>query len=90
MGTDAEIHSQTLHEESKWEISIKSFLLELGEFRGRGDGQMLGVRLCGDHHENKAALTQISKAHMDSQRQKQRANGLHGSAPGPLHVCYIY
>ena len=32
-------------------------------------------------------LDQLSRAHMGSQLKKQ-AQGMYGSAPGPLHVCY--
>jgi len=34
-------------------------------------------------------LSQRKQAHMNSQRLEQHARGLHGSAPGPLHI-YIY
>lgn len=38
--------------------------------------------------EQHGPLNQLSNAYVGSQRQKQQAPGLHGSAPGPLHISY--
>ena len=43
----------------------------------------MGVRGCEDSRRT-GPLNQPGKVHMRSQRLKQQAQGLHGSAPGPL------
>jgi hypothetical protein len=42
-----------MERQSKWDVSIKSFLSELRKSQGRGGGKILRARGVGGHQENK-------------------------------------
>lgn len=87
MGAGAEIHNRFYAERrSKLEVSTWPLPSELREVHGRGGEKTVGVRdwrTPGEH----GPQTQLNRAPMSSQRLKRKAQGLHGCAPGPLHIC---
>lgn len=54
MGAGSETYIQTICRESKIEISIGSFPLELGEPTRRGKGKIVGVKEDGGQQEKMA------------------------------------
>lgn len=76
---DSETHS------SKWDVCIKSLPLDLREPLRRG-GKKEQETEGREAPRERDIPKQLSKAHMNPQSLQQRAQGLHGSAPGPLHV----
>ena len=71
------------------EVSISSLPVETGNPPevGRKDSMsQRGWRRPGKH----GPLNQVSKDHVCSKSLKHQANGMHGSTPGPLHLCYGY
>jgi hypothetical protein len=70
---DSETHSQTSCRESKFDVFIKFFSLELRKFHRRG-----GKKIVKNHRtpeEQGPLLNKLSKTHMCSQRLKQQAQG---------------
>ena len=61
-------------------VSSQSLPSELRENQGRGGRKSMRGRVDEYHQEN--------KSHQSSQSPKQHAQGLHRSAPGPLHINY--
>jgi hypothetical protein len=70
---------------SKADVCIKSFLSQLREHCGRGDGS----KVTEDTGEQ-ISLKQLNKAHLNSQRLKQQAQGLHQPATGHQLIYYSF
>lgn len=75
-----------MKKESKLEVFIKLLPSELREFHGR-DGKKI-VRAAGGGE--RGHLNYLSTAHVSSQRQRQKAQGLHGPSPGHTYIIHIH
>lgn len=71
----------------KLETSIRT--LQLRKSLKRGAGMKVGVRAHGGTPQEHLPLSQLSRAHVGSQKLKQQAQGIHGSAPGPLFMLWM-
>ena len=69
---------------SKWEVSIKSLSSELREIFRRWERKEVRTRRDGWKTPGvQSLLEELNKAHINSQRLKQQAQGIQESVPGP-------
>lgn len=68
---------------SKWYVSIK---FHPWKRKQKECGNQRVWRTSGE----KDPPNQLKKPHMNSRRVHQQARGLHGCAPGPLHMYYSF
>lgn len=76
--------------ESKLEVFIRSLPLELRESHRRGGTKNIGPRKGWITPGKQGSLNELSKVHMSSERLKQKAQGLHGLAPGSLYLLQLF
>lgn len=90
MGTDAKTYTQRIcrERESTWDSSINSLPSEFREPCIKGE-KSIRARWMEDTSRIRPS-NQFSQVKVNSQRLKQQAQGLHGSARGPLHTYYSF